>query len=58
METDRAEILRLHDLHDRKLLSLNEPAIAMVGQRFSLEAIRKDYLRRWEEIITSSAGRR
>jgi len=58
VETDREEIVRLHDLHQRNLLNLNEPAIAMVAERFSLEAIRKDYLRRWEEIILSSAESR
>ena len=57
-ETDREEIIRLHDLHQRNLLSLNESAVAMVAERFSLETIRKDYLRRWEEIILSSAERR
>jgi glycosyltransferase involved in cell wall biosynthesis len=58
VKTDRAEILRLHDQHERKLLSLNESAVEMVAERFSLDAIRNDYLRRWEQIILSSAERR
>jgi hypothetical protein len=56
VDSDRAEILRLHDLHQRGLLAINEPAAAMVKERFTLETIRKDYLRRWEEIINSPAG--
>lgn len=58
VETDRKEIVRLYGLHERKLLRLNEAAIAMTSERYSLEAIRKDYLHRWEEIITSPAERR
>ena len=57
VESDRAEVLRFHDLHQRKLLRLNEPGVQMVKDRFSLDAIRKDYLRRWEDIIASSAER-
>lgn len=52
-ESDRAEIVRLHDLYERGLLKLNEPAIALVSERFSVDSIRRDYLRRWEEIILS-----
>jgi hypothetical protein len=54
VQEDRAEILRFHDLHQRSLLGLNEPGMRMVKERFSLETIRRDYLRRWEEIIVAS----
>lgn len=54
VETDRAEIVRLYDLHAHRQLRLNEPAIAMVKEQFSLDAIRNDYLRRWEDIIIAS----
>jgi hypothetical protein len=56
IETDRAEIMRLHALHERKALLLNEPAISMVSERFCIDSIRGDYLRRWEEIILSPAS--
>ena len=53
VETDRAEILRLHTLHQRGSLLLNERAIGMVAERYSLESVKKEYLRRWQEIIVS-----
>ena len=55
VDTDRAEILRLHALHESKILHLNEPGIAMVSERFSLTSIKRDYLERWRGIILSSA---
>lgn len=55
VESDRAEILRFHDLHRRRLLGVNHPGMQLVKNRFCLDAIRKDYLRRWEDIIASSA---
>jgi len=55
-ETDRAEIVRLHALHEKKALLLNEPGMTMVNERFSIESIKRDYLRRWEEIISSPPG--
>jgi hypothetical protein len=53
-EQDRAEILGAFGRHQRSLLGLNESGIRMVKERFSLEIIRKDYLRRWEDIIAGS----
>jgi len=58
VEADRAEISRLYDQHERRQLQLNEPAIAMTAERYSLKAIRNDYLRRWEAIIAAPAKTR
>jgi hypothetical protein len=53
-ESDRAEIERLHALHGRNELSLNEAGIALVSEKFGVETIKRDFLRRWQEIIVTS----
>lgn len=55
-ETDIAELERLYSLHQTKNLPLNRAGIHFVGQRFSPQCIREDFLRKWRGIILSLDG--
>ena len=54
-EEDRAHIERLHASHCSGSLLVNDSGIDVVSKNFSLESIKREYLRRWTEIILSSA---
>jgi glycosyltransferase involved in cell wall biosynthesis len=51
---DKAEIERLHAMHQANELPLNEPGLEMVCKDFSPERIREVYLGRWGKVIGSS----
>jgi len=50
-EMDRGEVERLYGLHQSGALELNRAGIEMVKENFAPERIKKNYLRRWKEMV-------
>jgi hypothetical protein len=50
----KRELKRLQDLHEAKVLSVNELGLRTVVNHFSPQKVRGELLRRWEEIILRS----
>lgn len=55
--TAKRELERLFKLHQERTLHLNEAGIQVTARDFNPETVRRDLLRRWEEIIVSSSQR-
>jgi hypothetical protein len=47
------ELRRLLDLHNSRMLDLNEAGMQVIARDFSAETVRAELCRRWEEIILS-----
>ena len=55
-EAAKHELKRLAQLHDSKVLKVNESGIQSIAGNFTPQKVRADLLRRWEEIISRSSA--